>query len=218
VNAPAGTPHLLPQLRRRIELVSMDRHHADISLALYATEDDRGAVVHSYSPRPGVAERCAWVAAAMRTLAGMDGGGATVGFPCGAWHERAARRAFLDACKADPAQPVGTPALALFDARTDQEVTVTPLGGGAYRVASVSADPAVAPRSAAVAAGFAKLVEVTQDPADETVIRFSCGAPHDRLVGLILPRAVNVRAALREQEADARRGVLVAPSAQEAAS
>ena len=43
---------------------------------------------------------------------------------------------------------------------------------------------------------------------------FACGHDHDELVGLLLGRALNVRAAMREAEAAAARGVLAAPSAQ----
>jgi len=43
---------------------------------------------------------------------------------------------------------------------------------------------------------------------------FPCGRPHDELMGLLLPRALNARAALREEEMAASRGMLVAPSAQ----
>ena len=60
-----------------------------------------------------------------------------------------------------------------------------------------------------------KLAEVEADAADDTRVRFGCGADHDALVALLLPRAVNVRSALREQELAASRGVLLAPSAQQ---
>ena len=210
--------HILDQLDRRIELVSMDRYCAQITVALNLAGDGRAAVVHSYSSRPGVAARLAWLAQAMRDLAGMTGEGRTVASTCGAWHERAVRRAFLEACKVDPALPVAARPLEVFDTRTGQAVAVEPLGGGAYRVTSVATDPAAISRASAVAAGLVKLADVEVDGAVDTLVRFSCGAPHDRLVGLLLPRAINVRAALREQEMAAGRGVLVAPSAQEAAS
>jgi hypothetical protein len=45
--------------------------------------------------------------------------------------------------------------------------------------------------------------------------RFSCSQEHDDLIGLLLVRAPNVRAAMREAEDMASRGVLAAPSAQE---
>ena len=45
-------------------------------------------------------------------------------------------------------------------------------------------------------------------------MRFPCGTDHHELVGLLLTRALNVRGALREQEAAAARGMLSAPSQQ----
>ena len=45
-------------------------------------------------------------------------------------------------------------------------------------------------------------------------MQFVCAWPHDALMGLLLPRALNVRAVLREEEMAASRGTLVAPSAQ----
>ncbi len=50
--------------------------------------------------------------------------------------------------------------------------------------------------------------------ACETGVKFGCGTPHDALMGLLLYRALNARAALRETEMMASRGVLAAPSAQ----
>jgi hypothetical protein len=59
-----------------------------------------------------------------------------------------------------------------------------------------------------------KLGEMTplQQTADR--IAFACGQPHDSMVGVLLIRALNVRAVLREQEMTASRGILAAPSAQ----
>jgi len=48
-------------------------------------------------------------------------------------------------------------------------------------------------------------------------LRVTSEERHDVLVGLLLPRAVNVRAAIREEEMSQTRGVLTAPSAQEPA-
>jgi hypothetical protein len=214
---PGLRPRIRDDLRRRVELVPMDGQAADITVALYLLEDGRTAIVHSYASTPTAAARLEWLAAAMRTLADMAGEGSAVTFACGAWHERAARRAFLDAAKLDPSQPVAARPLATHDPRTNQEVTVHPQGGGTYRITSVAADPGAPSRASAVADGFVKLAEVEADPADQTLVRFGCGAEHDALMGLLLPRAINVRSALREQELAASRGVLLAPSAQQQA-
>ncbi|MBT6146557.1 MAG: hypothetical protein HOH74_14060, partial [Gemmatimonadetes bacterium] len=48
----------------------------------------------------------------------------------------------------------------------------------------------------------------------EDCVSFGCGHDHDALVALLLQRAPNVRALVREEQAAAARGVLAAPSAQ----
>jgi hypothetical protein len=208
-------PRIRDDLHRRVELVPMDGACEDITLALYVLDDGQTAVVHSYSTVPAAVNRLEWLAAAMRVLGDMGGEGREVRFACGTWHEKAARRAFLDAAKLDPTRPVEPRPLSLHDPRTDQQVTAHPLGDGAYRITSVAADPAAASRASAVAAGLVKLADVRVDSSDDTVVSFDCGATHDALVGLLLPRAINVRSALREQELAASRGVLLAPSAQQ---
>jgi hypothetical protein len=214
-----ATPHLRDDLDRRIELVSMDRFCEDITIALYLVGDRRAASVHSYSDRSAVPARLAWLAGAMIVLGGMrpaGDDGRSVAFRCGAWHELAARRAFLEACKVDPAEALLVRPLESNDGRTGQYLTVRSLGSGRYRVSAVAEDPTADSRAPAVAAGLAKLAGLDADPDDAAVVQFSCRAPHDELVGLLLPRAINVRAALRELEQAASRGVLVAPSAQAA--
>lgn len=199
----------------------MDRFCEDITVALYLVGDRRAATVHSYSDRPSVPARLAWLTEAMLTLGGMRPAGIdgrTVEFTCGSWHELAARRVFLEACKVDPGSALAARPLETNDGRTGQYIAVTPLGDGRYRISAVAEDPTAENRAPAVAAGFAKLAALDTDADDPTIVRFTCGAPHDKLVGLLLPRAINVRAALRELEQAAGRGVLVAPSAQEAAS
>ena len=208
--------HVRDDLGRRIELVSMDRHCDEVSVALYARAGARIALVHSYSERPRVAERLAWIAGAMRTLAGLTGTGPALSFPCLGWHESAARRVFLEACRLDPAQPLASRPLQAFDDRSGQELAVVALGRGAYRVLA-GVVPATADRASAVARGLARLAELDVDPSDGSVVRFACGAPHDELVGLLLSRAMNIRGALRELAAAAARGVLAPPGAQEPA-
>ena len=213
--------HVRDDLDHRIELVSMDRFCDDITIALYVVRSGMAATVHSYSAKPGVAARLAWLAETMQVLGGMQlvgADGRTVGFACGSWHELAARRAFLESCKVDPSLALVTRPLATNDGRTGQYITVAPLGQGRYQVSAVAEDPAAASRAPAVAAGLAKLAGLDVAGEDPTIVSFSCGVPHDELVGLLLPRAINVRAALREFEQAASRGVLVAPSAQEAAT
>jgi hypothetical protein len=215
--APAD--HHVVNLGRRIELVSMDRWLPDITIALYRRDDPPRAIVHSYSGKAGVAGRLAWLAEAMGTLAGLevDAAAREVWFSCGAWHELALRRTFLEANKVDPSLQLEPRPMAVDDPRSTQHIEVESIGDGAYKVVATSVAEGETNRAPAIAAGLAKLLELQTDLEDPTSVRFGCGSSHDDLVGLLLIRAINVRATLRELEAAATRGILVAPSAQEAA-
>lgn len=209
--------HIL-ELGRRIELVPTDPHGDGITLSLYETQDPAGRPafrVHSYSPRPVAPARLAFIAAAMRGLAGLEsvpGDETLLRFPCGAEHRAACRRAFLEAAKLPSGAPPAPRPLAVEDKKAGP-VAARSAGAGVYALAGTSEDEAVRTRLAAIAQGLVKLAEMTAD-ADGRVA-FACGRPHDALIGLLLPRALNVRAALREQEMTAARGILAAPSAQE---
>jgi hypothetical protein len=152
----------------------------------------------------------------MAVLGGMEpveGDPAALRFPCGAWHEAAAKRVFLEACKLDPSQPVSPRPLELHDRRSGQDIRLEQRGAGAYRVHAEAAAGGPS-KDRAVANGLAKLGQLAPDE-DGVTVTFTCGTDHDALVGLLLVRAPNVRAILREDEAAALRGILVAPSAQE---
>lgn len=201
------------ELGRRVELVPMDPHFRDITIALYKQTTPSGPVylVHSYSSYPGAAGRLDFVAGAMVVLGGMVAAGPhALHFPCGADHELACRRVFLEACKLDSGQPFTPRSLSFFDKKSSCQIEIAALGGGEYRVGLAGGE---ASRVAAIAAGLVKLGQL-QAPAPDQVA-FACGQAHDALVGLLLVRAVNVRATLREQELLAARGLLVAPSAQQ---
>ena len=91
---------------------------------------------------------------------------------------------------------------------------IVSLGDGEY-LAGTDGDEDEPHRRAAVAAlGLVRLgdMDAVADTSDR--IRFACGASHDAAVGLLLTRALNVRAAIREVEERSTRGVLAAPSAQ----
>jgi hypothetical protein len=202
----------------RVELVSMDPQCADISIALYRQATGAGPVgiVHTYSRAEGAAERAAFVAGAMRTLGDLEpvgDDGSTVVFRCGTWHAALARRLFLEAVKVDQTSPVEARPLALLDRKTGQQITIERIGTGTYRISapSLNEEPSRAP---AVTRGLRKLAELSASD-DETTIEFACGHDHDALVGLLLPRAVNVREALREEELTSSRGMLTAPGASE---
>jgi hypothetical protein len=205
-------------LGRRAELVSMDPHHADITVGLYVRDTKNGpaGTVHSYSGRPGTAERLDVIARTMRALGGLEeAGGADVRFPCGTWHNAAARRLFLEACKHDPSAPAAPGPLEVTDSRTGQRISVAAEEHGSYRVLAEGATEEVPSRAPAIARAIAKLAQLDLTEGDDTVVTFPCGRRHDALVGLLLGRAQNLRQLLREEELNSSRGVLAAPSAQE---
>ncbi len=199
-------------LGERIELVSMDAHFQDITIALYRQQRDGAAdyLVHSYSPLDGAAERIASIKETMVTLGGMqltsDG---LLHFACGEQHELACKRLFLESCKHNPAEAATTPSLTVFDKKGGCNLTVTSLGDGAF---SAAADSDGTERRVAVLSGG--LTRLAQLEERENAIAFACGHSHDALIGLLLGRALNVRAAIREAEQNAGRGILAAPSQQ----
>ena len=129
-------------LGQRVELVSMDPSCHDISVGLYRkeTEDGPVAVVHSYSTKPGAAERVAFIGAALIALGGLelvDGDGdRALRVPCRHWHNAALKRLFLDCFRVDPATQLEPKPLAAPDTRSEQMITLVPLGNGVYRVDS----------------------------------------------------------------------------------
>jgi hypothetical protein len=206
----------IADLGRRIELVPMDPHCHDITLALYETGGAAPAFrVHSYSMRSGAAERVAFITEAMRVLGDMEsvpGAATLVRFRCGARHRLACRRLFLEACKLDSDAALAPRPPSVVDKKTGRTIRAIGLGDGGYRVEMADGAAGEPGRLAGVANGLNKLAETA--PAGEDRVAFACGRPHDAIVGLLLPRALNVRAALREEEAVAGRGILAAPSAQ----
>jgi hypothetical protein len=210
---------LTKDLGHRVELVSMDPHFHNITVALYQQQTTEGPefLVHSYSVKEGTARRIAFIGQAMAVLGGMELAGGQAGqirFPCGSAHPLACRRVFLEACKLDPAQPVDVRPLWILDKKSNRTITVTSQGQGVYHLTADGEETERANRIAAVANGLLKLGQMETQPSVNDRVAFACGQPHDALVGLLLIRALNVRAVLREQEMAASRGILSAPSAQ----
>jgi hypothetical protein len=205
-------------LGRRVQLHSMDSHCHDITIGLYEHADESGRpcyVVHSYSGESGVSERLAFVAGAMAMLGGMERTGRSpceMRWPCRDRHLAATKRLFLEACKLSKAEELAERAATIEDKKLGGVVEVVSRDRGRYEV--VAQKEGGEARLKDICAGYLKLAEMERWEDSETGVRFSCGVSHDPLMRLLLYRAINARAALREQEMMASRGVLVAPSAQ----
>ena len=203
----------------RIELQPMDTHCHGISVALYRESDEKGPrhLVHTYSSVEGARERIAFLTRTLETMAGMEqvpGMPGWLRFACGAYHERALKRGFLDLCKLETGVALAPKPLTVFDKKAECNLTIQSLGDGIYEVGARE-DTAKGPaRIAALVRGFMKLCEMQAVEGSDNRAAFPCKKGHDALMGLLAFRAQNVRASMREQEAAASRGVLSAPSQQ----
>lgn len=203
---------------RRVELVPIDPHFKDITIGLYLQQIDNRAIyrVHTYSRLDGAATRIQEVVQSMRTLGGMqETSEGLLYFPCGEKHEAACRRVFLEACKIPSDSSPEPRPLKILDKKSQLTITVDSVGKSIYRVTSNGEGRSAERRVTAIAGGLKKLGEMdacSENPDDS--VAFSCGHSHDPLIGLLLVRAPNVRVILREEEANASRGMLTAPSQQ----
>lgn len=203
---------------RRIELVPMDPHFHEITIGLYCQELDEVSafLVHTYSRLEGAKQRIAFVCEAMKILGGMEfTSDGLLRFPCLAEHELACKRIFLEACKLDPDDPIEPRPLNTLDKKSGLTITVLGLGNGVYQVKADGDGQHKEKRISAIGGGLIKLGQMDNAGEDLDRVTFSCGHIHDAMVGLLLVRAPNVRAVMREQEAVASRGTLSAPSQQE---
>jgi hypothetical protein len=206
-----------PYIGKRLELVSMDPHFHDISIALYQQEQNGrlAFLVHSYSRKEGAGERIASLVSTMKILGGLESeDDGLLYFPCGDAHEQAIKRIFLESCKADPATRVSAQPLHIHDRKTGCEIKASYGGDGMYQLSSEDTEQNCERRVMAVTRGLLKLAQMDEVEESHDKVAFSCGQSHDALIGLLLIRAPNVRAAIREAEMMASRGVLAAPASQ----
>lgn len=205
----------IQSLGRRIELLPMDAHFEDISIALYVEEEDGKPVyrVHSYSAKLGASDRISFIRNAMCALGDLEPVGEDqLRFLCGNRHTLAAKRTFLEACKLPSNMAVVPKPLEILDKKSGLTAVVSPDDQGVYRVSTEGEGKNPERRVKVIAGGLAKLGEM--ESVDDEAVKFPCGSRHDALAGLLLVRAPNVRAVTREDEASASRGVLAAPSQQ----
>ena len=203
-------------LGRRIEIVPMDVRFHDITVSLYRQlrNEEPTFVVHTYSRIEGTKQRIASIVNAMQLLGGMElTSDGQLQFPCKESHEQACRRVFLEACKFSSNEAIEPRPLNVLDRKSGLNVTVTSVGAGVYDVGADGDAKGKERRISAIAGGLIKLGQMVDERVDR--VSFACRHPHDALVGLLLVRAPNVRAIMREQEMASSRGVLSAPSQQE---
>lgn len=206
-----------PFIGKRIELVSMDPHFHDISIGLYEQQKQGKPAyfVHTYSHQDGADKRIKFVAETMKAFGGLElGDDGLLRFPCGQEHSLAIKRVFLDSCKVAPQSDVTARPMRILDKKSGCDVTVDAIGGGEYRLKIEGKPDDAARRVTAIARGLARLGEMETDDDQIDRVTFGCGQSHDALVGLLLIRAPNVRAAMREAEMMAARGVLGVPGQQ----
>jgi len=211
---------LTTDIGQRIELVSMDPHCLNISIGLYRQDFAHGPefLVHTYSLRPEARLRAEFVRQAMVVLGGMEcveNRSDRLRFPCRGVHLRGCRRIFLEACKLPTGSALAPKKLLVFDRKSNRNIWVIPDQGNIYQLTADGDDNVEkSNRISAVAQGLTKLAELQASEQNSSQLSFPCGQCHDQLIGLLLGRALNVRAVLREQELAATRGILAAPSAQ----
>tara|TARA_A100001037_G_scaffold296910_1_gene318111 strand:+ start:929 stop:1672 length:744 start_codon:yes stop_codon:yes gene_type:complete len=204
----------ITDIGRRIELISMDGHFHEISIGLYLQAGDPARfLVHTYSGLEGVADRVAFIRGAMVVLGGMTVDNGLLSLPCGHEHNAAVRRVFLEAGKLSDG-PFESRPLETLDKKSGLTIKVESLGDGLYQVGAEGDCKGKERRIKVVANGLAKLGEAVLVEGRDDQVQFPCGHSHDALTGLLLVRAPNVRAIVREQEMAAARGVLSAPSQQ----
>jgi hypothetical protein len=203
-------------LGKRIELVAMDPQFQNITIALYRQDHEGHAEyrVHSYSRLEGAPERIKSVRQTMTILGQLEQVGEQLYFACASAHQAAMRRTFLEAAKLPTGIPAVPKPLMVIDKRSGRSITAVSLGNGRYQISADGPDDGKGARVDNIVAGLVKLVEVEAADGNPGHVAFPCGQSHDALIGLLLPRALNVRAILREDETAGGRGLLVAPSQQ----
>jgi hypothetical protein len=203
-------------LGKRIELVSMDPHFHNITIALYR-QDHAGRpeyLVHSYSRLEGARQRIESLRRSMAIMADLVSDGDRLHFACSATHQAAARRTFLETVKLAPGAANAPRPLTVLDKKSGRNISAMNLVGGRYQITADGPEDGKAARIDGIVGGLVKLAEVELVEGSPGQFTFPCGNSHDALVGLLLPRALNVRAILREEESAGGRGLLVAPSQQ----
>ncbi|MFV2033597.1 MAG: hypothetical protein ACC631_00550 [Halocynthiibacter sp.] len=203
------------ELGTRVEMMPVDKTCHDISIGLYKNEKSAGPefLVFSYANYEGTAERLAHVSSELQRLAGLErvGNSSYLRFACGSAHVSAVRRIFTRVCRAASLAPVIDYPLSVFDKKGGCKISAVPKGEGVYTFHSDTNTPPAERRTRAVMNGLCKLTKMTASEDDKKTAGFDCKSNHDDLIAMLLPDAINVRIATREQDEISSGGVLSAP-------
>ena len=176
---------------KRIELVPMDPHFHDITIALYQQGQDESPLflVHTYSQMEGAQGRIQFAIETMTHLGNMvEDTNRLLRFPCGAAHQLACRRAFLESCKLSLNDSAEPRPLQILDKKSRLNITATSLGDGIYQVGADGEGRRADRRISAIAGGLMKLGEMEEVDGTLDKVAFPCGHSHDALLGLLLVR------------------------------
>lgn len=209
----------IKNLGTRIAIVPEDRYFNDISIGLYVKnpDTDPDIRVFSYAKIGGTAERLKFIADELARLAGLvpSPTGDGFRFKCGSVHANALSRIFTLICRRDPKDAPVNPSMTAFDKKAGCDISITRMGGGRYSASAAGDDPAKQRRVMAAMNGLRKLAVLDMAEQSDTIAAFPCGSDHDILIASLLPDALNVRGALREQDGMKNAGVLNSPGKSE---
>ncbi len=206
---------VIEQYGQCLELVSIDPHCNDITVALYSKQGV--LTVWTYSRKPGVEDRIRAIRnqlIALGGLAPMPGTDNQAKFPCGTFHRRLLKFLMMQAVEKPPNYTVPGGEMTIKDTKTP--LTLTVLGEKIedrwiYQLSATGEAPNLPLRLRAVVAGFMRYGEM--EKVGDTAVSFSCGHRHDQLVRVLLPYSRNISAVEDMMETAALRGQLTTGTA-----
>ena len=199
---------VLRRYGRCLELVPMDPHFHDVSVALHVK--DGTCTVWTFSDRPGVVDRLRRIRDQMVALGGLEPVADTYNqarFLCDDPHVRPLRFLLSQVVGKAPdyAPPEGEMSIKDTKSKLMLKVAGRPDGERwVYQVAGEGEADNAPMRLRMVVAGFLRYGEM--DKVSDTEVVFPCGQRHDELVRLLLPYSRNISAVEGMIEAEALRG------------
>ncbi len=190
-------PHvkdIIAKYGRCIELVPLDPHFQDISVALY--EKDGIVTVWTYSQKPGVPGRIEQIRDQLIRLGGMEAVPEThnqARFPCGPILSRPVKFLAMQAVEKPADFSHGDGDIAVKDLKSSLILKLVPKevdGSWVYEVTADGEDKRKVQRLRAVASGMVRYGEM--ETVGPTEVAFPEGCRNDSMARLLLPYARNV--------------------------